>query len=857
MPPPSNCYSRRAFGALPDPPPRLPSNAEDIHVFDWHLNSHRRQLCLSLAHRGALFRFKLSSDNDFGKRIYDAVLPSWQAGCQDDDGDDDWCNLNMRDHVNARLQTVVDAELEVLGAAVAALPELCKTACATNSAPVEGSILLIDLTGPLNVQAALQADVFRDILFEELPRLEPDDCSGVPRVESSAITLWASSYNHDNVFGVNVRLPGDASLERTVVLKTLKMPEPFDATHSMLLAIMKPATRAQAEQLLVWAVDLCHGTHHLATNGFFHPDLSIDNTLLWSNKDTAADTAAQGDGQLPPMYRRNAGQNRLLVSDIEPLEYYNNKDGPPAPEALGLWRIFADETGSPVYERVPDEQVSQSEAEVKARFRTIYAQLEQGLPTMEARERLLVYSLGCALAHLLTLRIHFKLPSAKTSPRTDDNENAAQMVDDIGNGIGKKRHWSTYVRTRPFARGDDVAQDEWEAYFPTSIQELVRRCVAFDPRERPLLSEVVETMERSVGSTVDYDSDDNKASLKKSADADAQQSVSTEESGNTPFDDAEQQEPRNMPSQRSGFGPASRTYGSKPSAAHRIKRSNIDADWLEAGSSSSSATLPSTDRALPSIDADADPLQLHQQNRSAVALAADSSSSAEGDSPARASTVSPSHEQQVEARPRRVEETPSPSDARVITLQISEDEDDEGGESAEVDFGLGSSSPGRATSRSQPQQQDTNHPSDSEESEFDSPHARQHAKARAKPLPQGAHAARLNADQINKAEWQHEKQGILVFKRIQERNVKVKITITLAHDQRSAAHRGAGRGHAAFQTPAKVNIPQRTRQSAGQQIRRQRHRNFSSIQAPSTRCTFRSNPVSLAVQPSDILKGNV
>ncbi|KAK0567197.1 hypothetical protein OC844_000359 [Tilletia horrida] len=194
-----------------------------------------------------------------------------------------------------------------------------------------------------------------------------------------------------------------------------------------------------------------------------------------------------------------------------------------------------------------------------------------------------------------------------------------------------------------------------------------------------------------------------------------------------------------MPSQRSGFGPASRTYGSKPSAAHRIKRSNVDADWLEAGSSSSSATLPSTDRALPSIDADADPLQLHQQNRSAVALAADSSSSAEGDSPARASTVSPSHEQQVEARPRRVEETPSPSDARVITLQISEDEGDEGGESAEVDFGLGSSSPGRATSRSQPHQQDTNHPSDSEESEFDSPHASQHAKARAKPVPQAAH----------------------------------------------------------------------------------------------------------------------
>ncbi|KAK0539898.1 hypothetical protein OC835_000925 [Tilletia horrida] len=570
MPPPSNCYSRRAFGTLPDPPPRLPSNAKDIHVFDWHLNSHRRQLCLSLAHRGALFRFRLSSDNDFGKRIYDAVLPSWQAGCQDDDGDDDWCNLNMRDPENVRLQTVIDAELEVLGAAVAALPELCKTACARNSAPVEGSILLIDLTGPSNVKAALQADVFRDVLLEELPRLQPDDCAGVPRVEPSAITLWASSYNHDNVFGVNVRLPGDASLERTVVLKTLKMPEPFDATQSveakrgrahrpvlieaqtmaripphpnvvgaplalivlhedgtrscprclegpmrqycatrlcgwfqeryssMLLAIMKPATRAQAEQLLVWAVDLCHGTHHLATNGFFHPDLSIDNTLLWSNKDTAADTAAQGDGQIPPMYRRNARQNRLLLSDIEPLEYYNNKDGPPAPEALGLWRIFADETGSPVYERVPDEQVSQSEAEVKARFRTIYAQLEQGLPTMEARERLLVYSLGCALAHLLTLRIHFKLPSAKTSPRTDDNENAAQMVDDIGNGIGKKRHWSTYVRTRPFARGDDVAQDEWEAYFPTSIQELVRRCVAFDPRERPLLSEVVETMERSV-----------------------------------------------------------------------------------------------------------------------------------------------------------------------------------------------------------------------------------------------------------------------------------------------------------------------------------------------------------------------
>ncbi|KAE8232352.1 hypothetical protein CF326_g2623 [Tilletia indica] len=173
---------------------------------------------------------------------------------------------------------------------------------------------------------------------------------------------------------------------------------------------------------------------------------------------------------------------------------------------------------------------------------------------------------------------------------------------------------------------------------------------------------------------------------------------------------------------RSGSG-SGRTYGSKPSGAHRIMRTQMAPNWLEEPASSSSF-YASRDRPERTASADADPLHLHDNKKAAVELAADSSSSADGGSPRRSSM---SGSDEVRPSRRVVEETPSPSPttANTATLALSDGEDEDEDEvMPPVDTVMEPSASPPAPERQTPSRLHSLSPAaDSEESEFESPRA--------------------------------------------------------------------------------------------------------------------------------------
>ncbi|KAL9934107.1 hypothetical protein V8E36_007189 [Tilletia maclaganii] len=194
--------------------------------------------------------------------------------------------------------------------------------------------------------------------------------------------------------------------------------------------------------------------------------------------------------------------------------------------------------------------------------------------------------------------------------------------------------------------------------------------------------------------------------------------------------------PGKASSHRAAAGP-SRTYGSKPSSAHRIMRTQVNSHWLDETSTSSNPLSNSPrSRARLGSEPDADPLHLHGAKRTAVALAADSSSSVGEDSADHTATLSPGRSS---SKMRIVQETPSPTEKRSGYLSLSESEDDVAIVETALEAGSLSGKTGRhpdAPSRAQ-SQADTGTgrgSSESEESEIESPRTRRTQPA-PRPLP--------------------------------------------------------------------------------------------------------------------------
>ncbi|KAE8229817.1 hypothetical protein CF326_g5203 [Tilletia indica] len=187
---------------------------------------------------------------------------------------------------------------------------------------------------------------------------------------------------------------------------------------------------------LRYAYELRCGVQHLVHHGFYHPDLGLENTLF-------ADT--------PP-------NDRLIIMDLQPYEEYHNKNGPEAPKVVGHWNARLNENGWLVYVR--------SEGGPEDRGATILDDWK-GMP--EALERLIVFNVGSMLGVLLDIRLVF--------PWTHHHPRRTQLL------------------KAPEA-GTDPARDAWEDLIPGPVRELAQRCSAFDPRERPLLQEMVAALQQ-------------------------------------------------------------------------------------------------------------------------------------------------------------------------------------------------------------------------------------------------------------------------------------------------------------------------------------------------------------------------
>ncbi|KAK0558185.1 hypothetical protein OC844_005353 [Tilletia horrida] len=476
-----------------------------------------QRLRLTIAHRGALFHFGFSSGDAFGRSVLDNVACSWSISVDSDDSDDEdrWYNHGYRSELK-HSAAVLSCEAHLLEVALDALPRVIKEFEGKNEVSVAGAQLLINLKmSPTSLQpeANLVGDLYRDVLIDHLVTLEEGDFANIPRIELGAFTAYVLRMMSSQAFLIQLDQKNDKYLSSTTFFKTYRprkllqvedlpvtgarshiqevflnelksmietpfhlnvVPSPralitiaTDASDSGSGRVTKvvgwvqaaySAVRAThrdddshgaARRYLGFARDLCHGVRHLARNGFVHPDLSCDNLLM----------AAAGEDEF-------ATTDRLLVADLERLTCYNNKDGPGAPEALGLWTAHLDADGTLQYHRC-------DQADPTPRLDGIYDELA-GMP--EARERLLMYSLGCTLTQLLDLRLTFTGVDLSGLP-----------------GMVRRVCLSTAVQP-----GQDPKRDAWEAHFPAEVRQMAQRCVAEDPRQRPLLDDMVKTMDEAV-----------------------------------------------------------------------------------------------------------------------------------------------------------------------------------------------------------------------------------------------------------------------------------------------------------------------------------------------------------------------
>ncbi|KAK0558187.1 hypothetical protein OC844_005355 [Tilletia horrida] len=515
----ANCYSRHSFAGLPKPPEgdQLDNSFDPgvIRVFEWSLNPTQECVRLTLAHYGALFHFYLSGSDPFGRPILDAITGSWSIPIDGDDSEDEgsWYDYPYRSELKYSA-AVLSCEARLLRVALDALCQIVKEFNGKNGPSVNGAQLLIEVkTSPPSTQpeAILVGDLYCDIFMDDRLTLQDADFPDVPRIDRGAITAYVLRKMSDQAFVVQLDRLDDEYLSSMMFFKTHRSPSRaanwpavrcnvqelfLDELKTMIETPFHPnvipspralitltedkvgagipsgrvtklvgwvqsgyspvraSYRDDDESATAWrylgfARDLCHGVLHLAQHGFVHPDLSCDNLLMASATDDASAT-----------------EDRLLVADLEKITFYINKDGPSAPEALGLWTAHLDARGALQYQRC-------NQADPTPRLDGIYDELA-GMP--EARERLLMYSLGCTLTQLLDLRLTFTGVDLSGLP-----------------GMVRRVCLSTAVQP-----GQDPKRDAWEAYFPAEVRRMAQRCVAEDPRQRPLLDDIVKTMDEAL-----------------------------------------------------------------------------------------------------------------------------------------------------------------------------------------------------------------------------------------------------------------------------------------------------------------------------------------------------------------------
>ncbi|KAE8217210.1 hypothetical protein CF319_g8643 [Tilletia indica] len=358
----------------------------------------------------------------------------------------------------------------------------------------KGSQLFVKLntdTTTGEVRIDVLGETFRDIVHSALPFLPASMCPNVPRITLADIDAYVSCSLIDHVLLVDVVIP-PATTPIRALIKTFHVPidGKMVASHAPTLAdplreaeilsSLPPHPNVMPAPLALITVadhetstdvdssdgerfvgmvlpffsggdasDLQHflsvedglrhcyeftsGLLHIYSHGFVMDDIATKNTVL----------------SAPPP------NDRLIVIDLEPVTIYRNQDGDPAPEVTGHWVAS-----------IQGGRLHYSHSEVRTNEEdTIRSELA-AMP--EAIERLDVFNVGCALSQLVQCSVEFPWMERCT-------------YDHI-HFAGPKMH--AYTPTKK------------ELRMPSAFKDLVRRCCAYDPRDRPLLKGIVEVLKQ-------------------------------------------------------------------------------------------------------------------------------------------------------------------------------------------------------------------------------------------------------------------------------------------------------------------------------------------------------------------------
>ncbi|CAD6886276.1 unnamed protein product [Tilletia controversa] len=434
-----------------------------------------------------------SEQSSFCRTIFDAVESTWHVSRMRSDF---WACRAWFDRDEAGYDTVVQLEDDLFELVRTALPDLIKSASARRLGALAGSQLWAeisdDVTAAERPQVILVGDIFREVMISDLPLLSDTDFPNTPRHDISVIddyvglvagTIWTVAGKeldpaHVQLALKTMRIPTPrlsdpsgynartgAFMDELKVLTSIPphpnvMPAPV-----ALLTVCDYGSEQEAQRLVGWlqpvfgnffefihdskdigaerrikyAYELCCGVRHLLKHGHCHTDLGLENTVM---------------AGLPP-------NDRVIVIDLEPWSNYHNKNGPAAPEVEGHWIVGTDkENGSVTYSECPSHPVWRG-----ADIYTDWASMS------EALERLTVFGIGSMLSVLLKIRLVFTW------------ENPAPL----------RRNFQL---KQPVVIGDDPTRDAWEGSIPVEVRELAQRCCAYDPRERPLLDDIVERLKK-------------------------------------------------------------------------------------------------------------------------------------------------------------------------------------------------------------------------------------------------------------------------------------------------------------------------------------------------------------------------
>ncbi|CAD6888813.1 unnamed protein product [Tilletia laevis] len=468
---------------------QIASKPDEFKVVEYLLGRSDQCLRLSYAYQHMLIHVLVprtpvtdGAAVPFETLFFDTITKTW--------GDPQRTNWRRRGKPQSKDQPdeVHQLEEELDRKAKALLPSVIKDHHS------KGSQLFVKLdTDPTTgeVRISVVGETFRDIVHATLPFLPASMCPNVPRITLAGIDAYVTCSLADHVVLVDVVIP-PATVPIRALLKTFRLPtnSKMAADHAAmvggplreaeilsslpphanvmpaplaLVTVPDPETstdlaNSEGERLVGMvlpffsggdASDLQHflsvedglrhcyeftsGLLHIYSHGVVMDDISMKNAVL----------------SAPPP------NNRMIVIDLEPVNMYRNLDGDPAPEVSGHWTVS-----------MRDGQLHYSHTEA----RTVDADaVRSELAAMpEAIERLDVFNVGCALSQLVQCSVEFPWMERCTY----DHVHIA----------GPKMH--AYTPTKK------------ELQMPSAFKDLVRRCCTYDPRDRPLLKEIVEVLKQ-------------------------------------------------------------------------------------------------------------------------------------------------------------------------------------------------------------------------------------------------------------------------------------------------------------------------------------------------------------------------